>query len=142
MATRKLIYCETRAKFDAALADGTLTDQIVRIGDTGEVWVNGEFYTPEAPRDGKMYARQDGTWVQVNPVQALGRYTTSTVPKNSIVSFAGHTFIATADTTEAPYPCITDQDGNRLLQTQDGGTTYGYIVADTSTVNTGWMQLS
>ena len=52
------------------------------------------------------------------------------VPYLGLVRMGYGTYMCTvkAGTTNPPMWCLTDKDGNRLLQTQDGGATYGYIL--------------
>ena len=52
------------------------------------------------------------------------------VPYLGLVRMGYGTFLCTvkAGTTNPPLWTVTDKDGNRLLQTQDGGQTYGYIL--------------
>lgn len=48
-------------------------------------------------------------------------------PANTILSFAEKIWISKRETSDSPYPLLTDKDGNRILQTQDGGK-WGYII--------------
>jgi len=48
--------------------------------------------------------------------------------KNTILSFAGKVFISNKETSEAPYPLVTNENGSRLLQKQKGDATWGYII--------------
>jgi len=49
-------------------------------------------------------------------------------PAKTILSFAEKLWISKRETSEAPYPLHQDANGNYILQTQDNGTTYHYIV--------------
>lgn len=55
------------------------------------------------------------------------------VPYLGIVKMGTATWMCTVPegTDNPPMWTITDKDGNRLLQTQDGGKTYGYILTGT-----------
>jgi hypothetical protein len=55
-------------------------------------------------------------------------YTGLIVPKLGIVTMGGSTFCAKVQTVNPPLWCVTDSQGRRILQTQDGGKTYGYIL--------------
>ena len=62
-------------------------------------------------------------------VSSLGRWHTGLiVPKLGIVTMGGSTFCAKVQTVNPPLWCVTDSQGRRILQTQDGGKTYGYIL--------------
>ena len=74
--------------------------------------------------------------------QMLGDWKTGLfVPYLGIVRMGGASWCCknTAGTTNPPLWTLTDKDGNRLLQTQDGGKTYGYIL--TGEKNTGEYEL-
>ena len=61
----------------------------------------------------------------------MGRwYTGLHVPYLGIVRMGGRNFVCLvkAGTDKPPLWTITDKDGRRILQTQDGGKTYGYIL--------------
>ena len=63
-------------------------------------------------------------------VSSLGPwYTGLFVPKLSIVSMGGSSFCSKKDTSNPPLWTTTTSDGRRILQTQDGGKTYGYILS-------------
>lgn len=75
-------------------------------------------------------------------VSVLGRWQTGMhVPYLGIVKMGNATWQCTvpAGTDNPPMWTITDKDGNRLLQTQDGGKTYGYIL--TGELNTAEYEL-
>ena len=62
-------------------------------------------------------------------VSSLGPwYTGLFVPKLSIVTMGGSSFCSKKDTSNPPLWTTTTSDGRRILQTQDGGKTYGYIL--------------
>lgn len=66
-------------------------------------------------------------------VSSLGRwYTGLFVPKLSIVTMGGSSFCSKKDTSNPPLWTTTTSDGRRILQTQDGGKTYGYILSGES----------
>lgn len=61
----------------------------------------------------------------------MGRWHTGLrVPFLGIVQMGGRNWVCLVKqgTDNPPLWTITDKDGNRLLQTQDGGQTYGYIL--------------
>ena len=94
-------------------------------GETGAQGPQGE--QGEPGEDG-----EDGT-----STQYLGNWKTGLfVPYMGMVRMGDKLWICTKTngTTNPPCWCVTDKDGNRLLQTQDGGRTYGYIL--TGEVNT------
>ena len=63
-------------------------------------------------------------------VSSLGPwYTGLFVPKLSIVTMGGSSFCSKKDTSNPPLWTTTTSDGRRILQTQDGGKTYGYILS-------------
>ena len=63
-------------------------------------------------------------------VSSLGPwYTGLFVPKLSIVTMGGSSFCSKKDTSNPPLWTVTTSDGRRILQTQDGGKTYGYILS-------------
>jgi hypothetical protein len=63
------------------------------------------------------------------------------IPYLGIVRMGNATWLCTvpAGTDNPPMWTVTDKDGNRLLQTQDGGKTYGYIL--TGELNTAEYEL-
>ena len=66
-------------------------------------------------------------------VSSLGPwYTGLFVPKLSIVTMGGSSFCSKKDTSNPPLWTTTTSDGRRILQTQDGGKTYGYILSGES----------
>ena len=99
------------------------------IGDgyliVGHLWVwNGQTFEDKGSIQGP--AGQS--------VSVLGRWQTGMhVPYLGIVKMGTATWMCTvpAGTDNPPMWTITDKDGNRLLQTQDGGKTYGYILTGT-----------
>lgn len=99
------------------------------IGDgyliVGHLWVwNGQTFEDKGSIQGP--AGQS--------VSVLGRWQTGIhVPYLGIVKMGTATWMCTvpAGTDNPPMWTITDKDGNRLLQTQDGGKTYGYILTGT-----------
>lgn len=99
------------------------------IGDgyliAGHLWVwNGQTFEDKGSIQGP--AGQS--------VSVLGRWQTGMhVPYLGIVKMGTATWMCTVPegTDNPPMWTITDKDGNRLLQTQDGGKTYGYILTGT-----------
>ncbi len=85
----------------------------------------------------------DYTWSKfkgedgASPVNMGGWYTGMLVPYLGIVRMGGASWQCTVleGTTNPPLWTVTDKDGNRLLQTQDGGTTYGYILTGEENTN-------
>ncbi len=74
--------------------------------------------------------------------QMLGNWKTGLfVPYLGIVRMGGASWSCkvAGGTTNPPLWTVTDKNGNRLLQTQDGGKTYGYIL--TGEKNTGEYEL-
>lgn len=74
--------------------------------------------------------------------QLLGNWKTGLfVPYLGIVRMGGASWSCkvAGGTTNPPLWTVTDKNGNRLLQTQDGGKTYGYIL--TGEKNTGEYEL-
>lgn len=69
---------------------------------------------------------QDGA----SPVNMGGWYSGMFVPYMGIVRMGGASWqcINKNGTSNPPLWTVTDKDSNRLLQTQDGGATYGYIL--------------
>lgn len=66
-------------------------------------------------------------------VSSLGRWHTGLiVPKLGIVTMGGSTFCAKKETANPPLWTTTTNDGRRIIQTQDGGRTYGYILSGES----------
>lgn len=51
------------------------------------------------------------------------------IPKMGVVSMGGSSFVSKVPTTNPPLWTVTTSDGRRILQTQDGGKTYGYILS-------------
>ena len=85
----------------------------------------------------------DYTWSKfkgedgASPVNMGGWYSGMFVPYLGIVRMGGASWQCTVlkGTTNPPLWTVTDKDGNRLLQTQDGGTTYGYILTGEENTN-------
>lgn len=63
------------------------------------------------------------------------------IPALTIVTMGYGSWLSKVATLNPPLWCVTDKDGNRILQTQDGGKTYNYIL--TGEVNTAeWEKLT
>lgn len=85
----------------------------------------------------------DYTWSKfkgedgASPVNMGGWYSGMFVPYLGIVRMGGASWQCTVleGTTNPPLWTVTDKGGNRLLQTQDGGTTYGYILTGEENTN-------
>ena len=85
----------------------------------------------------------DYTWSKfkgedgASPVNMGGWYSGMFVPYLGIVRMGGASWQCTVleGTTNPPLWTVTDSAGNRLLQTQDGGTTYGYILTGEENTN-------
>ena len=73
----------------------------------------------------------------ISPINMGGWYTGLLVPYLGIVRMGNASWQCTVKngTTNPPLWCITDNAGNRLLQTQDGGKTYGYILTGEENTN-------
>lgn len=63
-------------------------------------------------------------------IKAGGEWRTANTPVEplTICTMGGRAWMSKVATSNPPMWTITDKDGNRLLQTQDGGRTYGYIL--------------
>lgn len=107
-----------------------------RFSYNGSLWLCvNEDGTSSAPADGNpdwlKQVEKGDTGEPGKSVRYLGRwYSGLFVPYLGIVRMgtASYMCIAENGTTNPPLWTITDKDGNRLLQTQDGGNTYGYIL--------------
>ena len=87
--------------------------------------------TQQEGTDPKEYVWSKFKGDQGDSVSNLGDWKTGLfVPYLGIVRMGGASWQCTvkAGTTNPPLWTLTDKDGNRLLQTQDGGQTYGYIL--------------
>ena len=76
-------------------------------------------------------------------VKAGGEWRTANTPyaRLTVCTMGGSSWLSKVVTSNPPMWTVTDKDGNRLLQTQDGGKTYGYIL--TGEVNTAeWERLT
>ena len=115
---------ETPGKFMGTLVDTNPTDSSTPSaykwaeikGDKGDQGDKGD----------KGDKGEDGTSVSHHGDWKTGKF----IPYMGIVRMGGSSWICiNANGTSNP-PCwtITDSAGNRLLQTQDGGRTYGYIL--------------
>ena len=115
---------ETPGKFMGTLVDTNPTDSSTPSaykwaeikGDKGDKGDQGD----------KGDKGEDGTSVSHHGDWKTGKF----IPYMGIVRMGGSSWICiNANGTSNP-PCwtITDSAGNRLLQTQDGGRTYGYIL--------------
>ena len=73
----------------------------------------------------------------ISPVNMGGWYSGLFVPYLGIVRMGNASWQCTVKegTTNPPLWCVTDKDGNRLLQTQDGGKTFGYILTGEENTN-------
>ena len=114
-----------------------------RFSYNGSLWLCvNEDGTSSAPADGNpdwlKQVEKGDTGEPGKSVRYLGRwYSGLFVPYLGIVRMgtASYMCIAENGTTNPPLWTLTDKDGNRILQTQDGGQTYGYIL--TGEMNTG-----
>ena len=118
---------ETPGKFMGTLVDTNPTDSSTPSaykwaeikGDKGDKGDQGD-------KGDKGDKGEDGTSVSHHGDWKTGKF----IPYMGIVRMGGSSWICiNANGTSNP-PCwtITDSAGNRLLQTQDGGRTYGYIL--------------
>lgn len=121
-----------------------------RVSHDGSIWLcvneKGSFSEPSEGNadwlkqvnkgeDGKD--GEDGDSVSNHGQWQTGKH----IPYLGIVRMGNATWQCTvpAGTDNPPMWTITDKDGNRLLQTQDGGKTYGYIL--TGELNTAEYEL-
>ena len=88
----------------------------------------------------------DGDSIKGDPgtsVKAGGEWRTANTPiaALTICTMGGSSWLSKLTTSNPPMWTVTTKDGNRILQTQDGGKTYGYIL--TGAVNTAeWEKLT
>ena len=81
-------------------------------------------------------SKDDPAWLlQVksgDSIKSYKRWKSSETPYayGSIVPFADRVFMAATDTSNPPYPLVTDNEGNYIVVTEDGGKTYHYIIAE------------
>ena len=81
-------------------------------------------------------SKDDPAWLlQVksgDSIKSYKRWKSSETPYayGSIVPFADRVFMAATDTSNPPYPLVTDNEGNYIEVTEDGGKTYHYIIAE------------
>lgn len=81
-------------------------------------------------------SKDDPAWLlQVksgDSIKSYRRWKSSETPYayGSIVPFADRVFMAATDTSNPPYPLVTDNEGNYIVVTEDGGKTYHYIIAE------------
>ena len=74
-------------------------------------------------------------------VKAGGEWRTANIPYAAltICTMGGRSWLSKVATSNPPLWTVTTKDGNRILQTQDGGKTYGYVL--TGGVNTAEWEL-
>lgn len=81
-------------------------------------------------------SKDDPAWLlQVksgDSIKSYRRWKSSETPYayGSIVPFADRVFMAATDTSNPPFPLVTDNEGNYIVVTEDGGKTYHYIIAE------------
>lgn len=81
-------------------------------------------------------SKDDPAWLQQvkagDSIKSYKRWKSSETPYayGSIVPFADRVFMAATDTSNPPYPLVTDNEGNYIVVTEDGGKTYHYIIAE------------
>ena len=92
-----------------------------RVSHNGSLWlcVNESGTTTEPAKGNSDWLLQVASGASLS---AEGRFNSSNAPyqPNSVVEFADKVWINTAVTSEAPFGCFTDNQGNRLLF-NDGG---------------------
>lgn len=105
--------------------DGTVASYYDRFSYEGSLWLCvNESGTNTVP------SKSDPSWLlQVEAgvgITSAGHWNTINTPykQNTIVDFAGSVFISNKNTSEAPFPIYTDNNGNRLTF-NDGG----YVLA-------------
>ena len=125
-------------------------DGVAGKDGTSIVWQGEAAQHPANPQDGwayknttdrKSYVYQNGSWYQMTvdgvdgqdgaSVSNLGDWKNGMfVPYLGIVRMGNASWqcINPDGTSNPPLWTINDKQGNRLLQTQDGGVTYGYIL--------------
>ncbi len=81
-------------------------------------------------------SKDDPAWLlQVksgDSIKSYRRWKSSETPYayGSIVPFADRVFMAATETSNPPFPLVTDNEGNYIVVTEDGGNTYHYIIAE------------
>lgn len=81
-------------------------------------------------------SKDDPAWLlQVksgDSIKSYKRWKSSETPYayGSIVPFADRVFMAATETSNPPFPLVTDNEGNYIVVTEDGGKTYHYIIAE------------
>lgn len=81
-------------------------------------------------------SKDDPAWLQQvkagDSIKSYKRWKSSEAPYayGSIVPFADRVFMAATDTSNPPFPLVTDNEGNYIVVTEDGGKTYHYIIAE------------
>lgn len=84
----------------------------------------------------KIPSKDDPAWLQQvkagDSIKSYKRWKSSETPYayGSIVPFADRVFMAATDTSNPPFPLVTDNEGNYIVVTEDGGKTYHYIIAE------------
>ncbi len=117
---------------------GRQYDYYDSVTHNGSTWAcinkNGSSSEPGTNNDWQKIASKGDTGepgpagADGESVTSLGRWQSGMiVPSLGIVTMGGNTYIAKVQTTNPPLWCVTDSNGNRLLQTQDG-TNYGYVL--------------
>lgn len=143
-------------KYTGVMRDIIMTGKIFQVDDISgedirvpiekENWVAGPYaYYDRVTHNGKLWlcVAESGTetepsasepaWLlQVDSGASITSYahwesSQTPYPANTILSFANKIWISKRETSEAPYPLVTDSQGRRIKQTQDGGETYAYI---------------
>ena len=110
-----------------------------RVSHDGSIWLcvneKGSFSEPsEGNADWLKQVNKGEDGKDGDSVSNHGQWQTSKhIPYLGIVRMGNATWQCTvpAGTDNPPMWTVTDKDGNRLLQTQDGGKTYGYILTGT-----------
>ena len=118
-----------------------------RVSHDGSIWLcvneKGSFSEPsEGNADWLKQVNKGEDGKDGDSVSNHGQWQTGKhIPYLGIVRMGNATWQCTvpAGTDNPPMWTITDKDGNRLLQTQDGGKTYGYIL--TGELNTAEYEL-
>lgn len=81
-------------------------------------------------------SKDDPAWLQQvkagDSIKSYKRWKSSDTPYayGSIVPFADRVFMAATETSNPPFPLVTDNEGNYIVVTEDGGKTYHYIIAE------------
>ena len=110
-----------------------------RVSHDGSIWLcvneKGSFSEPsEGNADWLKQINKGEDGKDGDSVSNHGQWQTGKhIPYLGIVRMGNATWQCTvpAGTDNPPMWTVTDKDGNRLLQTQDGGKTYGYILTGT-----------